>query len=184
MPWPDWLEPPDNTLLERLRALRLVLFDVDGVLTTGALFYGDDGQEYKAFHSRDGQGMKMLRQSGVELGILTGRTSSVVALRAANLGIAHVIQGADDKLAACQQLLAQLGLPFEALAFVGDDIVDLPVMRRAGLAATVADAHPLVRQAAHWQSRLGGGQGAARELCELIMAAQGRLDEQLEPYRQ
>ena len=159
-----------------------MLFDVDGVLTDGRLYLSDSGQEYKSFHSRDGHGMKMLQASGVQIGIITGRRSRLVALRCSELGINHVYQGYRDKLPALQALLADTGLAPEAIGYAGDDVVDLPVMRRVGLAVAVADAHPLVLEAAHWRTHNGGGRGAAREICDLLMQAQGTLDEQLAPY--
>lgn len=169
-------------ILAKAAKIELVVFDVDGVLTSGALFLGDDGQEYKAFHSRDGHGMKMLRESGVEIGIITGRTSKVVEYRMQSLGIEHVYQGQLDKLPAFQDLLAKLKLDPEAVAYVGDDVVDLPIMVRAGLAVAVADAHPLVLRHAHWQTPHGGGQGAARDVIELIMEARGTLEAFLNRY--
>jgi len=168
--------------LKRAKQIRLVIFDVDGVLTDGSLFLGDDGQEYKAFNSRDGLGMKLLQKSGVEIGIITGRTSNVVAIRMESLGIRHVYQGQRNKLPAFRELRDRLGLKNDQIAYVGDDVVDLPVMRRVGLALTVQDAHPLVRQQAHWQTRAGGGRGAAREICELLMQAQGTLEQAYEKY--
>lgn len=169
-------------LVQRLRAVRMVVFDVDGVLTDGRLILGDDGQEYKAFNAKDGHGMRMLIESDVQIAILTGRNSRVVERRAADLGIELIIQGRRDKLPAFEELLAKTGLKADQTAYAGDDIVDLPVMRRVGLAAAVADASPLVRQHAHWTSRCKGGQGAARELCELIMQAQGTLEDRLARY--
>ncbi len=169
-------------ILARAAQIRLVVFDVDGVLTDGSLYLGDDGQEYKAFHSRDGHGMKMLQKTGVTIGIITGRSSEVVKYRMANLGIGHVFQGQKDKLPAFEQLLATLGLAPEQAAYVGDDVVDLPVMRRCGLAIAVQDAHTLVRQHAHWQTPHGGGRGAARDVCELIMEAQGSLEAMMQTY--
>jgi len=169
-------------ILAKAAQIKLVVFDVDGVLTDGSLFVGDDGQEYKAFHSRDGLGMKLLRKSGVEIGIITARTSDVVKHRMENLDIQHVYQGRLDKLPALEELLAKLGLSFEQTAYVGDDIVDLPVMRQVGLAIAVQDAHPLAKQHAHWQTPHGGGRGAARDVCELIMEAQNTLDTQLESF--
>jgi len=169
-------------ILEKAAQIRLVIFDVDGVLTDGSLFIGDDGQEYKAFHSRDGHGMKMLQASGVEIGIITGRTSQVVRHRMDSLGIRHVYQGKLEKLPAFEELIATLGLAPHQVAYVGDDVVDLPVMRRVGLAIAVQDAHPLVREHAHWSAEHGGGRGAARDVCELIMRAQGTLDAQLRHY--
>ena len=169
-------------ILAKAAQIKLVVFDVDGVLTDGSLFIGDDGQEYKAFHSRDGLGMKLLRKSGVEIGIITARTSEVVKHRMENLDIEHVYQGRLEKLPALEELLAKLGFSFEQTAYVGDDVVDLPVMRQVGLAIAVQDAHPLAKQHAHWQTPHGGGRGAARDVCELIMEAQNTLDLQLKPY--
>ncbi|OOG27816.1 phenylphosphate carboxylase subunit delta [Thioalkalivibrio denitrificans] len=168
--------------IEAAKAIRLVLFDVDGVLTDGSLFLGDGGEQYKAFNSKDGHGMRMLVESGVQVGILTGRTSDVVTHRMRDLGIDLVIQGRRDKLDALGGLLDQAGVNEAATAFVGDDVVDLPVMRRVGLAIAVADAHPVVRQQAHWVTALPGGRGAAREVCEFIMQAQGNLDRMMAQY--
>ena len=133
----------------RARAVRMIVFDIDGVLTDGSLFYGDDGQEYKAFNSRDGHGIKMLQASGVEAGIITGRTSQVVLHRARNLGISRIFQGAHDKLDAFENLLLEMGMAPEQIAYMGDDIVDLPVLRRCGLAITVPDAPPEVKVRSH-----------------------------------
>ena len=169
-------------ILEKAAQIKLVVFDVDGVLTDGSLFVGDDGQEYKAFHSRDGLGMKMLQRAGVEIGIITARTSNVVVHRMENLGIEHVYQGKLDKLPAFEELTAKLGLSFEQTAYVGDDVVDLPVLRKAGLAIAVQDAHPVAKQHAHWQTPHNGGKGAARDVCELIMEAQNTLDAQIQYF--
>ncbi|MDO9370994.1 MAG: 3-deoxy-manno-octulosonate-8-phosphatase KdsC [Gammaproteobacteria bacterium] len=169
-------------ILAKAAQIKLVVFDVDGVLTDGSLYLGDDGQEYKAFHSRDGHGMKMLKRTGVQLAVITGRTSQVVTHRMTNLGVEHVYQGHLDKLPAFEALLAKLGIEAQQTAFVGDDVVDLPVMRRAGLAIAVQDAHPLVKAHAHWQTPSAGGRGAARDVCELIMEAQGHLDAELQRY--
>ena len=160
----------------RAARVKLVLFDVDGVLTDGRLILGDDGQEYKAFHSQDGHGIKMLHRSGVVTGIITGRTSRVVEHRMKNLNVTHLFQGAEDKLPVYDQLLRQLNLNADESAFVGDDVVDLPIMLKAGLAIAPANAHALVKQHAHWVTPNGGGQGAARDVCELILDAQGNYD--------
>ena len=173
---------PPAALRHRLRAVRLVVFDVDVVLTDGRLILGDDGQEYKAFHARDGHGMRMLADSGVQIALLTGRRSQVVERRAADLGIELVIQGRRDKLPAFEDLLARTGLPADAVAYVGDDVVDLPVMRRVGLAVAVADCSALLHPHAHWITSRRGGHGAAREVCEAIMQAQGTLERQLARY--
>lgn len=169
-------------ILARAAQIKLVVFDVDGVLTDGSLFVGDDGQEYKAFHSRDGFGMKLLKDSGVQIGVITARSSEVVKHRMENLGIEHLYQGRLEKLPAFEELVAKLGLSLEQTAYVGDDVIDLPVMRRAGLAIAVQDAHPLAKQHAHWQTPHGGGRGAARDVCELILEAQGTLQAQLSKY--
>lgn len=170
-------------LLERASRIRLIIFDVDGVLTDGSLYIGDDGQEYKAFHSRDGHGMVMIQQTGVVLAVITGRTSEVVRLRMESLGISHVYQGRRDKLPAYQDLKRTLGLEDEDIAYVGDDVVDLPILRRVGLAIAVTDAHPLVQRHAHWLTPSPGGRGAARDVCELVMEAQGRLEAMMASYR-
>ncbi len=169
-------------ILERAARVRLVIFDVDGVLTDGSLYLGDDGQEYKAFNSLDGHGMVMLRDAGVEIGIITGRTSEVVRLRMESLGITNVYQGQRDKRPAYEDLKARLGLADAQIAYVGDDVVDLPVMTRVGLAIAVQDAHPFARRHAHWTTPNRGGHGAARDVCELILEAQGKLQGLLEGY--
>ena len=166
----------------KAQEIKLVVFDVDGVLTDGSLYLGDDGQEYKAFNSRDGHGMKMLQQSGVIIGIITGRTSEVVRIRMESLGVEHVYQGKLEKLPAFEELRDKLGLRDEQVAYVGDDVVDLPIMRRVGLAIAVNDAHPLVKQHSHWQTPNAGGRGAGRDVCEMIMEAQGTLNPALEHY--
>lgn len=169
-------------VLERAAAVRLVVFDVDGVLTDGSLFIDADGRELKAFNSRDGHGMKMLLESGVEIAIITGRSSEAVSYRMNSLGIEHVYQGQKDKLPAFIELLEKLSLNPEQVAYVGDDVVDLPIMCRVGLAVAVEDAHAWVKKHAHWQTAQPGGRGAARDLCELIMEAQGTLDGALSKY--
>ncbi len=169
-------------ILEKAAKIRLLVFDVDGVLTDGSLFIGDDGQEYKAFNSRDGHGIKMLIKHGVTIAIITGRTSKVVEHRMKNLGIDHVYQGRLEKLPAFEELLAELDISAEETAYVGDDVVDLPVMRRVGLAIAVQDAHSLVKTHSHWQTPSNGGRGAARDACEMIMEALGVLDQELSSY--
>ncbi|HHO69097.1 MAG TPA: 3-deoxy-manno-octulosonate-8-phosphatase KdsC [Gammaproteobacteria bacterium] len=169
-------------ILARAARIELLIFDVDGVLTDGSLFLGDDGQEYKAFNSRDGHGIKMLQNSGVRCAIITGRSSRVVEHRMRNLGIELVYQGQDNKLEGFAHLMEKTGLDTDQVAYVGDDLVDLPVMRKVGLAIAVQDAHPWVVRHAHWQTPSGGGRGAAREVCEMIMEARGVLQEELESY--
>lgn len=169
-------------IYEKAAQIKLVIFDVDGVLTDGSLFIGDDGQEYKAFNSRDGHGMKMLQMSGVEIAIITGRTSNVVRIRMESLGVARVYQGIEHKGEAFEQLLRETGLSPEQVAYVGDDVVDLPVMQRVGLSIAVQDAHPLVAKHAHWQTPKSGGRGAGRDVCEMLMDAQGKLEGMLAQY--
>lgn len=168
-----------QSIYEKARKVRLVIFDVDGVLTDGTLYLTDSGEEIKAFNSRDGHGMKMLRESGVELAIITGRASRCVEQRAGNLGIELLFQGATDKARVYADLLAARGLDAGATAYMGDDLIDLPVLRRCGLALTVPDAPLAVRQHADYVTRAQGGRGAAREACELIMHAQGTLEAHL-----
>jgi len=167
---------------ERAKQIKLAIFDVDGVMTDGSLYLADDGQEYKAFNSLDGHGMKMLKRSGVELAIITGRTSQLVALRAINLGVTHIYQGVEDKLSAFLELLEKTGNDPTECAYMGDDVVDLPVMRRCGLAVCVPASPALVKQHAHYVTQLSGGHGAVREICELVMQAQGTFEAQLAPY--
>jgi 3-deoxy-D-manno-octulosonate 8-phosphate phosphatase (KDO 8-P phosphatase) len=169
-------------ILQRAEKIRLVIFDVDGVLTDGSLFLGDDGQEYKAFNSLDGHGMSMLQQTGVTIGIITGRESNLVRIRMQSLGIGHVYQGRRDKLPAYRELREHLGLKDEEIAYVGDDVVDLPVMIRVGLAIAVGNAHPLTKQHAHWVTEASGGHGAARAVCELLMEAQQTLEPMFKSY--
>ena len=169
-------------VLERAKKIKVVIFDVDGVLTDGSLYLSDSGEETKAFNSHDGHGMKMLRASGVELAIITGRESRCVELRAKNLGIKHVYQGAENKLQVFEALLAKLRLDAAACAYMGDDVVDLPVMLRCGLSVCVPAAPALVKRHAHYVTRLEGGRGAVREVCEMVMLAQDTLDAQLAIY--
>jgi 3-deoxy-D-manno-octulosonate 8-phosphate phosphatase (KDO 8-P phosphatase) len=168
--------------MERARNIRLIVFDVDGVMTDGTLFLGDDGQEYKGFNSLDGHGLKMLKGTGVELAIITGRSSKVVEMRAANLGIEHVYQGCHDKLTPLKELLAKLGVAPENAAFMGDDVVDLPPMRHCGMAFTVPHAPSLVKERAHYITHTPAGHGAVREVCELVMQAHGTYADAMAPY--
>lgn len=160
----------------RAARVRMVVCDVDGVLTDGRLFIGAQGELMKAFDVRDGHGIKLLREAGLEVAWLTARSSEIVATRARELGIARVLQGQADKAAGFERLLADTRLAAQDCAYIGDDWPDLPVLARAGLAAAVADAVPEVRAAAHWIASVGGGRGAVRELAEFIVRAQGRFD--------
>ncbi|HKK16942.1 MAG TPA: 3-deoxy-manno-octulosonate-8-phosphatase KdsC [Gammaproteobacteria bacterium] len=169
---------------DRAGKTRLVIFDVDGVLTDGGLILGESGNEYKIFNVRDGQGLVMLRDSGCKIAVITARSSKIVADRMRSLGIEYVFQGQNNKAAAISELMTNLQVGPEETAYVGDDFIDLPAMRKAGLAIAVADAHPLVQQHAHWTTTARGGRGAAREVCELILEAQGKLDTIIQGYLQ
>ena len=171
-------------LTSRAKLIRLVAFDVDGVMTDGGLYFSDSGEEFKRFNSLDGQGLKMLRASGVEVAIITGRTSRCVEARAKNLGITHIFQGVEHKLEAIVELLNTLKLSRDSAAYMGDDVVDLTVMRHVGLAISVPDSPLLVHKHSHYVTQRNGGHGAVREACELIMSAQNTLDAQLAPYLQ
>lgn len=172
----------DMKILKRAAQIELVIFDVDGVLTNGGLILGENGNEYKAFHTRDGLGLVMLRDSGCHIAVISGRSSSIVSERMLALGIEYVYQGQTDKGEALNDLLGKLDIDAQATAYVGDDFIDLPAMRRVGLAIAVADAHPLVIEHAHWTTAENGGRGAAREVCELIMHAKGTLDAQIQQF--
>jgi 3-deoxy-D-manno-octulosonate 8-phosphate phosphatase (KDO 8-P phosphatase) len=169
-------------ILERAAQIELLIFDVDGVLTDGRLILGDDGQEYKAFHSQDGHGIKMLQKHGVRCAVITGRTSKVVEYRMRNLGINLIYQGQENKLEGFGDLLESTGLQPGQIAYLGDDLVDLPVMSKVGLAIAVSDAHPWVIRHAHWRTPRAGGRGAARDACELLMEARGVLQQELDSY--
>jgi len=160
---------------ERAAAVQLMVFDVDGVLTDGSLYYGENGEMLKRFHTQDGHGLRLLRETGVNVAFMTGRAGPIVARRAAELGIAEVMQGVRDKGSALTDMAQRLGVPLEQIGFMGDDIIDLSAMQRAGFAATVPHAPVYVAQAAHWTSTLAGGNGAVRECCDLLLAARGKL---------
>jgi len=165
--------------IDGLRRLELVALDVDGVLTDGRIVLGDDGTEYKAFHTHDGHGLRLLQDSGVGIGIITGRTSTIVRRRAQELRIAHLMQGRRDKADALAEMAARGGTRADAMAYVGDDVVDLAAMAAAGMGVAVANAPPRVHAHADLSTQRAGGDGAVRELCELIMAAQGTLERAL-----
>ncbi|MGE5622537.1 MAG: KdsC family phosphatase [Bacillota bacterium] len=168
--------------IARAARVRLMIFDVDGILTDGSLHYGAEGEQIKTFNVLDGHGIKLLQQSGVAAAIISARKSAIVARRAADLGIRHLFQGVHDKLAAFQQLLEQTAVATENCGFVGDDVIDLPILLRVGFAASVPNAHPEVRARVHHVTQAGGGRGAARELCDFILRAQGNYEAALAPY--
>ncbi len=172
----------DPLLLERAARVRLLALDVDGVLTDGRLYFDNQGNEFKAFSTRDGLGLKAVQAAGVELAVITGRASRIVADRAASLGIEHVYQGQDDKLSAYLDLLARTGHDHEVVCYAGDDWIDLPVLDRVGLAVSVPAAGDDVKDRCHWVTTRDGGMGAVRELCELILEAKGLKDQLLAKY--
>ena len=169
--------------VEKARQVRMMGFDVDGVMTDGRLYFSPSGDELKAFFTRDGLGLKLLAATGVRIAIITGRDSPIVARRAENLGIELVEQGVSDKRAAMARLLEQAGLSFAQAGYMGDDLVDLSVMAACGFSATVADAHPLVLAQADMVAAAPAGAGAVRDVCELILRAQGNWQRAIEAYQ-
>jgi len=168
--------------LERARRVKLMIFDVDGVLTDGNLWYSPTGEEIKAFHAFDGHGVKMLGESGVRLALLPGRKSAAVAARARELGVEHVLQGVADKRARYEALLKALRLQAGDTGYMGDDLVDLPVLTRCGFACTVPEAPEDLKKRAHYVAAAPAGRGAAREVCEYVMRAQGSFERMLAGY--
>jgi 3-deoxy-D-manno-octulosonate 8-phosphate phosphatase (KDO 8-P phosphatase) len=162
--------------------IKLVIFDIDGVLTDGTLFFDNAGEEYKAFNSRDGHGIRMLMECGLDAAVITGRKSTLVEHRMHDLGVTTLYQGYRDKRPAFADLLQKQGLEPTQIAYVGDDVIDLPVMKQVGMAIAVQDAHPFVIEHADYVTRTPGGRGAAREVIETILQAQGLLKDKLESY--
>jgi len=169
-------------ILEKAKKLKLLILDVDGVLTDGKLFFDLEGNEYKSFHARDGHGIKLLRQTGVEVAVISGRKSKTVELRMKNLGIELIYQGHEHKLQAFNEVIEKLGISHDQAAHMGDDLLDLPIMTKVGLAIAVSDANFAVKQRAHWCTTELGGHGAVREACDLIMQAQGTFEAVLYNY--
>lgn len=168
--------------MQKAAKTRLLALDVDGVLTDGRLYFAEDGQELKTFDTQDGHGIKMLQQSGIICAIITGRNTKLVERRANNLGITHLLQGREDKLVALRELSAELGIAVENMAYVGDDWPDLPAIRAAGLGIAVANAHSELHTHADYVTRLEGGRGAVREVCDLLLKAKGTYATALAPY--
>lgn len=177
------LESLTPQLRAALKSIRLAVFDVDGILTDGRLNFLADGREVKSFHTLDGLGIKLLQRCGIETAIITGRRSPQVEQRAEALGITYLRQGREDKLTALRELWEQSGHSAEQTAYIGDDLPDLSAIIQSAFGATVPNGHPLVRREADWCSQAAGGQGAAREFCELILAAQDKLDGLYAEYR-
>ncbi|AAV81243.1 3-deoxy-manno-octulosonate-8-phosphatase KdsC [Idiomarina loihiensis] len=170
-----WYGDIEKSLFKRFSEIKLLVLDVDGVFSDGRIYLGNDGEELKAFHTRDGFGMKALKKSGVETAVITGRTSRIVEHRMEHLDVGFIYQGQNDKTAAFDELLTKLGLSAEQVAYVGDDTPDLALIKAAGLGIAVQDAHASVQQQADYISRCHGGHGAVREVCDLIMLSQGQL---------
>jgi 3-deoxy-D-manno-octulosonate 8-phosphate phosphatase (KDO 8-P phosphatase) len=172
-----------STVIKAAQKIKLILLDVDGVLTDGRLYYGNNGEELKAFDIQDGLGIKLLQKGYIEVGIITGRSSKLLTRRTEELGIELVVQGREDKLTALNEILEGRAIDLEEIAFVGDDLPDLAVIRRVGLGITPANGNHLLASQALWQTKKGGGQGAVREVAELILNAQGKLEALLAPYQ-
>jgi 3-deoxy-D-manno-octulosonate 8-phosphate phosphatase (KDO 8-P phosphatase) len=171
-----------NDAAQRAARVRLMIFDVDGVLTDGSLHFGPDGEAMKTFNVLDGHGMKLLQGAGVITAIISARQSPIVLRRAADLGIAHVMQGIHDKKEAFEELLRTTQTDAAHCGFVGDDVIDLPILTRVGFAASVPNGHAEVRSRVHYVTQAGGGRGAARELCDFILRSQGAYDAAIAPY--
>lgn len=169
--------PVSENMIKKAEKIQLLICDVDGVMSDGLIYMGNNGEELKAFNVRDGYGIRCLLTSGIEVAIITGRQSKLLEDRAKTLGITYLYQGQHNKLLAYQQLLDTLTLKPEQTAYIGDDLIDLPVMEKVGLSVAVADAHPLLTPRADYVTRIAGGRGAVRELCDLILLAQGLLEE-------
>ncbi|KLN97753.1 3-deoxy-manno-octulosonate-8-phosphatase KdsC [Moellerella wisconsensis] len=169
--------PIDKHILHQAQRIKLLICDVDGVMSDGLIYMGNQGEELKAFNVRDGYGIRCLITSGIEVAIITGRQAKLLEDRAQTLGITYLYQGQSDKLLAYRELLDTLKLKPEEIAYIGDDLIDWPVMSQVGLGVAVADAHPLLLPKADYVTKIAGGKGAVRELCDLILLAQGKLEE-------
>ena len=162
--------------LKKAALVRLAVFDVDGVMTNGDLIFDENGNEYKVFNVQDGLGLVMLREAGIKVAVISARFSSIVTNRMAELGVEHILQGKRNKQDALSSLTTHLGLENAQTSYTGDDIIDLPAMSDAGLGIAVADAHPRVKELADWVTENPGGRGAVREICELLLESQGKLE--------
>lgn len=172
-----WYGDIERSLLTKFRTIELLILDVDGVFSDGRIYLGNDGEELKAFHTRDGFGMKTLANAGFTTAVITGRDSQIVERRMQHLSVSHIYQGQSDKTQAYQTLLTELSLEDAQVAYVGDDVPDLAVIQQCGLGIAVNDAHPAVQQAADYVTRCRGGHGAVREVCDLLLLANGRLQQ-------
>ncbi len=169
-------------VLERVRQLRLMAFDIDGIMTDGRLYLTESGEEMKAFHTLDGQGLKLLMDSGVAVALLTARRSKIVERRSEELGIHLLRQGLTDKLAAIREIQSDLAVSMAQTGYTGDDLVDLPILSRCGFSATVPNAPQVIQSRVHYVTRSQGGMGAVRELCELVLKAQGNLENAISQF--
>lgn len=172
-----------STIIEAAKNIKLVLLDVDGVLTDGRLYYGNSGEELKAFDIQDGLGIKLLQKGGVKVGIITGRRSALLQRRAEELAISPLVQGREDKWLALNEMMVDLSVSLEEIAFVGDDLPDLAVIKRVGLGITPANGSHIVASQADWQTKNSGGDGAVREVAELVLSAQDKLESILAAYQ-
>ena len=168
--------------MQRAARVKVMIFDVDGVLTDGSLTYGPDGEAVKTFYVLDGLGIQLVQRTGVQTAIISARQSPIVVRRAADLGINHVFQGQHDKRLAFAELLAKTGVTAEECGYIGDDVIDLPLLTRVGFAVTVPSGHPEVQHRAHYVTKNPGGRGAVREVCDMVMRAQGTYEQALAPY--
>ena len=172
-----------SSVIEAAKKIKLLLLDVDGVLTDGRLYYGNSGEEIKAFNIQDGLGIKLLQRAEVQVGIITGRVSALLERRATELGIHPIVQGREDKLTALQELMQTMAINLDEIAFVGDDLPDLAVIRRVGLGITPANGSSMLSSQTHWQTSKQGGDGAVREVAEMILGAQNKLPSILAAYQ-
>ena len=172
-----------SSVIKAAKKIKLLLLDVDGVLTDGRLYYGNSGEEIKAFNIQDGLGIKLLQRAEVQVGIITGRVSALLERRATELGIHPIVQGREDKLTALQELMQTMAINLDEIAFVGDDLPDLAVIRRVGLGITPANGSSMLSSQTHWQTSKQGGDGAVREVAEMILGAQNKLPYILAAYQ-
>ncbi len=168
----DWYKPVDSQTQEKAKKIKLLICDIDGVFSDGSIYLGNEGEELKAFNTKDGYGIKALMQRGVEVAVITGRQSAIVEKRMTSLGVKYIYQGMETKAVGLAELTKDLGLTLQEIAFIGDDYPDIPAMQQVGLAVAVADAHPFVKQIAHYVTSTRGGKGAVRELTDLLIASQ------------
>ncbi len=166
----------DSSLFEQLKHIKLLLCDVDGVFSDGRIYLGNQGEELKAFHTRDGYGIKALGKIGISVAVITGRQSEIVHQRMQALNVPHIIQGCEEKQAAAQKLISRLGLMMDEVAAIGDDMPDVGMFHQAAIKIAVADAHPMVKQQANWVTSMHGGFGAVREVCDTLLQARGELN--------